>query len=84
MNSENMRERHYQETYDATIAQLTIRRRLDQNFTIDECQKHLQTEYINQGNDWVGRGSLQHIVQEATIAAYEAFIAEWRSEMDNL
>lgn len=79
-----MRERHYQETYDATIAQLTMRRRLDQSFTIDECQKHLQTEYIHHGNDWVGRGSLQHIAQEATIAAYEAFIAEWQSEIDNL
>ena len=84
MNSKNMRERHYRETYDATIAQLTMRRRLDKDFTIKECQKHLETEYISQGNDWVGRGSLQHIAQEATIAAYEAFIAEWQSENDRL
>ncbi|MBN1482188.1 hypothetical protein EH223_08020 [candidate division KSB1 bacterium] len=78
----DLREKQYQDTFDATIAQLTMRRRTEMNFTLHECQKILESEYINQGNNWVGRGSLQDIVQEATIAAYEVFIAEWRHERD--
>lgn len=76
----DLKERHYQETFDAVTAQLTMRRRLDALFDLKECKKLLHTEYINDGNDFIGRGTLQDIVQDATIAAYEVFIAEWESE----
>jgi len=76
----DLKETHYQNTFDAIIAQLTIRRRREKDFTLDECRKLLHTEYINQGNDWIGRGSLQDIVHGATIAAYESFIADWEHE----
>ncbi len=73
----DLKEKQYQETFDAITAQLTMRRRLDKSFDLDECRRLLHTEYINDGNDFIGRGTLQDIVQQATIAAYEAFIAEW-------
>lgn len=74
----DLREKQYQHTFEATIAQLTLRRRIQGDFTLSECAKLLETEYINQGNNWIGRGSLQDIVLQATIAAYEVFIAEWQ------
>jgi hypothetical protein len=78
----DLKEKHYQNTFEAVIAQLTMRRRLDNDFDLDECKKLLHTEYINDGNDFIGRGSLGDIVQDATIAAYEAFIVEWESEIN--
>jgi hypothetical protein len=32
------------------------------------------------GADWYGRGGVQDITMAATIAAYEHFITEWKSE----
>jgi hypothetical protein len=32
------------------------------------------------GSDWVGRGALQDVVMQATIAAYEHVIAQWEKE----
>ncbi len=77
----DLKEKHYKEVFDATFAQLTLRRRLKQ-LSLEECRKLLETEYINQGNDWVGRGSLQEIVSSATIAAYEVFIVNWEQEIN--
>lgn len=79
----DLKEKHYHNTFDAVTAQLVMRRRLDKNFDLKECKKMLHTEYINDGNDFIGRGTLQDIVQDATIAAYEAFIAEWESETES-
>ncbi len=75
---QDIRDQKYTETFEATVAQITMRRRVDKNFTLHELQKLLETAYINQGNEWGGKGSLQEIVQEATIAAYEFLLAEWQ------
>jgi len=32
------------------------------------------------GNDWIGRGELGDIISQATIAAYELFIHQWKNE----
>ncbi len=75
---QDIRDQKYKETFEATVAQITMRRRLYKEFTLQELQKLLETAYINQGNEWGGKGSLQDIVQEATIAAFEYLIAEWQ------
>jgi len=79
----DLKEKHYHDTFEAVTAQLTMRRRLDKDFDLNECIKLLQTQYINDGNDFVGRGILGDIVQQATIAAYEAFIVEWENEINS-
>ncbi len=76
----DLREQKYRQVFEATLAQLAARRRADPHFTIKELEQLLHSEYIHQGNDWVGKGSLAEIVQGATIAAYESFLAEWQRE----
>jgi len=73
----------YKETFEATINMLTNRRAKDPSFSLADLEKLMKTEYINQGNDWVGRGSLQDIVVDATLAAYEVFYSEWKNEINN-
>lgn len=76
----DLKNQKYRQVFEATIAQLTIRRRTDPKFTIEDLRQLLHTEYTHQGNDWVGRGSLAQVVQSATIAAYEQFLTEWQNE----
>lgn len=48
---------------------------------IEEVQGILHNLYINEGNNWEGRGPLADAVLAATIAAYEEYIAEWKKEL---
>ncbi len=59
---------------------LEHRRQNDPEFNLMEMKRLLETEYVNQGNDWVGRGSLFDVVEEATLAAYELFYSRWSQE----
>jgi hypothetical protein len=34
--------------------------------------------------NWVGKGEVWHVAQEATIAAYEAFLAAWDDELSDI
>lgn len=80
MSIEDWRQRKYREVFEQTCIHLELRRRTDPGFTIDHVEGLLRTAYIDQGNDWVGRGGLHEIIQAATIAAYEHALAEWRSQ----
>ncbi len=79
---DDWRHQVYQSTFDMTLAALEDRREKDNNFDIQQMEGLLETEYINQGNDWDGRGELFHLKQDATIAAYEHFLAEWRKTLN--
>jgi hypothetical protein len=48
----------------------------DGTFTREEIEQMLEAAYVDQGNDWLGRGALQDTSQAATIAAYEQVLAE--------
>lgn len=72
--------RKYREVFDQTCAQLETRRLTDPTFTFQEAQGLLESAYIDQGNDYIGRGSVVEIVQAAVIAAYEKVLAEWDGE----
>jgi hypothetical protein len=80
MAHEDWRERKYDEVFRWTRAHLQQRRQLDASFTREYLQQLLETEYVNEGNDWTGRGVLGNIVQSATIAAYEAFLQDWKEQ----
>jgi hypothetical protein len=73
-------ERRYHEIYESIYRELKEKRRLDPDFTIDDVKGFLGDAYVRQGNDWIGHGALFDATQGATIAAYEAILAEWLEE----
>lgn len=80
-DTEDVLERRYRTLYASLHAELLERRRTDPNFTIDDVRGFLRDAYLRQGNDWIGHGVLFHVTQDATIAAYEAVLAEWEAEL---
>jgi alpha-beta hydrolase superfamily lysophospholipase len=81
MSFDDWQQRRSAQVFEQTLLQIQQRRQTDSGFTIGRLDGLLQTEYVNQGNDWVGRGTVEHIVRSATIAAYEVALAEWKQEM---
>lgn len=67
----------YDETFTQTFSSLERRRAEDPGFTVGDARGVLKHLYVNDGNDWIGRGELQDAVMQATIDAYEAFINAW-------
>ena len=74
------RDQKYIEVFDGTLNGLRRRRALDPAFSIEDVENQLVHLYVLDGNDWLGRGALGDIISEATIAAYELFIEEWKIE----
>lgn len=73
-------QRKYREVFDQTCAELDLRRRSDPQFTVDALRGLLATAYVNEGNDWIGRGAVHDLTQAAIIAAFEHTLAEWQAE----
>jgi hypothetical protein len=80
VSSPEWRDRAYHDAFERTLTGLGARRRVDPSFTVEDAEGVLRNLYVQEGNDWIGRGLLQDAVLEATIAAYEHYIAEWRAE----
>ena len=79
MSSIEWKEKAYDDAYSKTLVSLARKRSEDAAYSLDDARGVLKHLYIQDGNDWVGRGELQDIVMQATIDAYERFIAEWES-----
>lgn len=73
------RQRKYDEVFERVVRHAEDGRRSGR-ITLADLEGLLRTEYVNQGNDWTGKGALHDTVQAATIAAYEHVLAEWRKE----
>ena len=80
MSGEDWRQATYERVFEQVRAHIGGLRLTDPEFSIDRLRRLLQTEYVSQGNDWIGRGTLAHIIQAARIAAYESILAEWEGE----
>ncbi|OHD20395.1 MAG: hypothetical protein A2Y38_26420 [Spirochaetes bacterium GWB1_59_5] len=74
------KETTYDDTYSTTLRSLQRRQAEDQSFTLDAAKGQLRHLYVNDGNNWVGRGELQDIIVQAMIDAYECYIAECESK----
>ena len=74
-------DRKYQEAFDDETRLLTRRKASDASCTIDDIQGILDALYILDGNNATGRSVVQQITLSATIAAYEAFIHQWKKEI---
>jgi hypothetical protein len=70
----------YREIFDQEIRGLRRRTESDPNCTAADLEGVLQHLYIMDGADWYGRGDVQDIIMAATIAAYEHFIAQWKTD----
>lgn len=70
----------YNEVFEQVRTETTHRLRHEGGFTVDHVRGLLETCYVSEGNDWAGRGPLFHLVQSATIAAYEAVLSEWHGK----
>jgi len=70
----------YNETFAEELRGLERRRAADPRCTIADIEGTLKHLYIMDGADWGGRGGVQDAAMAATIAAYEHFLACWRSE----
>ncbi len=81
MSIDSWKETTYDDTYSDTLKSLRRRLAEDSSFTIDAARGQLKHLYINDGNNWVGRGELQDIIVQAMIDAYEHYIAERESTL---
>ncbi len=77
------KESKYDAVYNACLRSLERQRQIDSSFTHETARGVLSHLYIQDGNDWTGRGEVQEIQIRATIAAYEDFLAQWESERKN-
>lgn len=74
------KERKFDEVYRACLDSLDRQRRTDPSFTPEAARGVLEHLYIQEGNDWTGRGEVQDIQIEASIAAYERFLSDWAAK----
>lgn len=79
-SSQEWQDAKYAETFQEELRGLERRRAADPHCTIMDIEGTLKHLYIMDGADWGGRGSVQDVVLAATIAAYEQFLACWKTE----
>lgn len=68
-------EEQYDRVYSDTVDQLEYRLERDPEFTARELREQLEVMYVQEGNDWLGRGMADTVSVSATIAAMEAVLA---------
>jgi hypothetical protein len=78
---EDWQQEKFNEIFDNVYATTKYRRFSDSSFTIEDLERLLQTLYVNDGNDQSGRGKVGDIISEATIAAHEQVLAEWKRDV---
>ena len=74
---DDYRDRVYDETFDCVYKNMEYRKNNDDCFTKQELEGLLRSLYINEGNDQLGKGEIQDIIQSATIAACETVLHHW-------
>ncbi|MCK7577229.1 MAG: hypothetical protein MZV65_16260 [Chromatiales bacterium] len=74
------RQEEFDEVYRSCLGSLHRQKETDGSFTLETARGVLEHLYVQEGNDWTGRGEVQDIQIEASIAAYERFLSDWASE----
>lgn len=78
-NSVNWQEVKYRQVFDDETRGLVRRLESDPACSAEDLEGTLRNLYIMDGADHGGRGPLQDIIINATIAAYEHFIAKMKA-----
>ena len=79
MDIAERQEEKFNEIYEKTFDQLEYRWNHDDDFSVKDLERQLETFYVDEGNDWAGRGLPGQVIKSATIAATEAFRERLRS-----
>lgn len=75
-------EDRYDETFDLVYRQLKLSKETT-DYTIRDLELFLESQYVNEGNNWLGRSEVLDAIQGATIAAAETLLHEWKEELTN-
>lgn len=73
-------EEKYKQVFDNICTYVDEQRKTD-DFRLEDLKKMLETEYVNEGNGWTGKGEVQETATAATIAAFQQKIVEWEKEL---
>lgn len=74
--SDNLKD-SYDTTFEVVYNDMLNKKMNDPGFTKQHLKELLQNLYVNEGNNWVGRGEAKEIDLAATIAACEAVLYDW-------
>jgi len=81
MNITEWRETAYKKMFESTVAFVKHLKEDDGKFNIEDLEAMLQSEYDRQGLAWDGRGEVVEINIEATIAAIQMELINWKKEL---
>jgi len=70
----------YEDAFQNAYEGFQLRKRNDETFTRSFFQGLLESMYVAQGNNWLGRGEAKEASQNAMIAAAELLLSEWVEE----
>lgn len=73
-------QRVFDDAYDEAYGHFLSQKQNDPTFDRPFLRGLLNSMYVNQGNDWTGRGQVKDASQDAVIAAAEAILADWEKE----
>ncbi|NIZ46399.1 hypothetical protein PVA44_06145 [Entomospira nematocerorum] len=68
----------FEDIFDAVYATIQKRREVDTSFVIEDLERQLEDLYLLDGHDWLGRGRVADLDMEASIAAMQQYLYEWR------
>jgi hypothetical protein len=80
MNSKTWQDEMYERIYSEELTGLEKRKLHDKDFSSLDVARTLKDLYVLDGSDWLGRGEAGDITSNATIAAYENFLARLGKE----
>ena len=83
MMTNSNQEDKFDEVFDLIYNRTLDRKKKNPDFTIQELEALLNTEYNHQDMGWDSGGGVHEIVLHATISAYEAVLALWRKEIED-
>ena len=67
----------YDDAFDDAYVSFILRKQNDPQFTRDFLQGLLDSLYVQQGNNWTGRGQTKEAAHSALIAAAELVLSRW-------
>lgn len=71
-------EEYFKKAYDEAWHHCEYRKENDKTFTIETLVALLHNLYIREDNNEEGRGTFKAAELEASIAAYQSFLYEWK------
>ncbi|MGM0496872.1 MAG: hypothetical protein ACQESJ_03070 [Bacteroidota bacterium] len=75
---DNWKEIKYKEVYNGTVDYIENRKINDPDFNIEELEQLLETKYVNEGTG--NKSEIDQLTLDATIAALQACLSNWKSE----